>query len=151
MKKKLLFICAFFMTTVTLAQNSKDVTALISSGNNVFIEIIDKKENIENEDKVFRNYLDDSSEWGRWVVVESKDEADFMCRLTLEKKGSGFSLSLGARVAAFIEIINKEGKVVWKSKTYTGQSNEFTGFNSLADAMRKIVRKAIKKDLYNEE
>ncbi len=129
------------------AKVSEEVKVLISSGNSVYVEVIDVNNSIDDEYNIFLEYLN-GDEWTKWNITESKDSANYTCRLTLEKKKAGFSMSYGARVAAYIEILDTNEKLVWISEVQTGNSNEFTGFNAMADAMRKTIRRSLKEQLY---
>lgn len=136
----------FIMTTSSLFAN--ELKALLTSGNKVHIEVIDIKDDINGEYEYFVRHLKDKEEWGRWNIVEESTDADFTCRLTLNNK---MYMGNGGSIHAYIEIINNKGDVVWKSKVQKGRASAFTGFNAHGDAMRKIIRRAIKEELYNEE
>ncbi len=126
---------------------AKELKNLLASGNNVYIEAIDIKDNIEDEYGYFVKHLKDNEEWGRWNIVESSSEANFTCRLTLDNR---LFLGTGGAIHAYIEILDNQGEVIWKSKTHKGMASTFTGYNAHGDAMRKIIRRAIKKELYKE-
>ncbi len=151
---KKIFLTAIVITTSLISLLAQDVKDVISKGNNVYIEVIDIRDNIkEDEHKVFVDHLMDKEEWNRWNIVDSKEKANFICKLSLEKRGSSKSgiLSAGSWVNAIAEILTVNGDKVWESKKHRGNSSEFTGFNALNDAMRKIVRRALTKELYGED
>lgn len=78
----------------------------------------------------------------RQLTVEGK-------KAFVEKKGlnpMSFS-SDGARVRVKAEIYDPERHLLWKSQRYQGNATLFTGFGALEDAMRKLVRKALGKEL----
>ncbi len=146
--KKFYLLLLLVITSSSLFAD--ELKPLLASGNKVYVEVVDVKDNIEDEYNYFVKHLNDKEEWGKWKIVDSKEAADFICKLIVEKKGSSI-MSYGARVFAYIEILDLSGKSIWVSEQHKGNSNEFTGFNAHGDAMRKIVRKAIKEELYNEE
>lgn len=146
MKKLFLLLISIFSIVSTYA-NDDNVQELIAKGNKVYAELVDVKDNIKGAEEMFIEYLN-SDEWGKWELVENKEDADFVCKLTLLKKGSGFSLSYGARVEGYVEILTTDDQVVWKSKKQMGNTNEFTGFNALKDVMRKVMRRSLTKELY---
>ena len=59
--------------------------------------------------------------------------------------------SMGARVRVNVEIITPDGKSVWKSKRQQGNVSVYTGGDALSDAMRKVIRRSLKVELYGEE
>ncbi len=146
----LLFFMAIFFTLN--GQNSASVKDVIAKGNSVFIEINDINKNTPGALDVFKSYLD-SDMWGKWNVVNSKEEADFVCRLNIEKKGMNVmsATSMGARVRVITEILTKDGVSVWKSKKQQGNATIYTGMDALADAMRKAIKRSIKVELYKEK
>lgn len=146
MKKIFLLLITVFSVTFTYA-NTENVEELIAKGNKVFVEVIDVKNNIKEEQEMFVEYLN-GDEWGKWDLVENKEDADFVCKLTLEKKGAGVSFSVGARVEGYVEICTVDDKNVWTSKKQKGNTNEFTGYNALKDIMRKVIRRSLTKELY---
>lgn len=50
-----------------------------------------------------------------------------------------------------IEIITPEGKSIWKSKRQQGNVSIYTGGDALSDAMRKVIRRSLKMELYGEK
>ena len=149
MKKVILFFALCMITITSVYAGNDDVKQLIDKGNKAFIIVIDTNDNIDNEYNLFVKMLT-SKEWNKWDLVEKKEDADFVCTLILKKKGAGFSMSYGKRVDATVEISSVDGVKVWESKKHTGNTNEFTGFNALADVMRKITRRALTDELYKE-
>ncbi|MFR9651513.1 MAG: hypothetical protein SNG35_05765 [Rikenellaceae bacterium] len=140
------------ITFVSFAQKSKDVTALISSGNRVFIEINDVKGNTDGAYDSFVRHLN-SNEWGRWDLVENVGDANFVCRLNIDKKGFNIAscTSYGARVQVITEILTTDGRSVWKSKKQQGNVSVYTGGDALSDAMRKVIRRSLQQELYGKK
>ena len=149
MKKLFLLFILHLFSILFLYANNSDVKQLISQGNNVFVKVVDTNNDIDDEHNIFIKMLN-SDEWNRWNLVDKNEDADFVCTLILKKKGAGFSMSDGKRVDAYLVISSVDGDEVWKSDKYTGNANMFTGFNSLTDAMRKIVRRALTDELYDK-
>lgn len=128
------------------------VKDVIAKGNSVFIEINDINNNTPGALDVFKSYLA-SDIWGKWNVVDSKEEADFVCRLNIEKKGMNVmsATSMGARIRVITEIQTKDGVSLWKSKRQQGNATVYTGMDALGDAMRKAIKRSIKVELYKEK
>ena len=141
-------LCSFlFITQTVFAQSVKE---LINSGNAVFIEINDINNNTDGAYESFKKHLL-GEEWNRWTLVDSKEDANFICRLNIEKKGfSMLSTSYGARVVVITEILTTDNRSVWKSKKQQGNGSVYTAGNALADAMRKVIRRSLTKELYRE-
>lgn len=134
------------------ALNAQSAQELISKGNSVYIEINDIKKNTGGAYDSFKRHLL-SDEWNRWNLVDSKEEADYICRLNIDKKGLNVMsmTSSGARVRVIAEILTPDGKSVWKSKRQQGNVSVFTGGDALSDAMRKVIRRSLKVELYGEK
>ena len=138
--------------TTLNAQENKKIQELIATGNSVFIEVVDINKNTNGAYDSFKKHLLDE-EWNRWVLVDSVKQANFICRLNIEKKGFNFfsAKSMGARVRVITEILTPEGKSVWKSKLQQGNVSAYTGGDALSDAMRKVIRRSLTKELYREK
>ncbi|MFR9541616.1 MAG: hypothetical protein SNH27_06145 [Rikenellaceae bacterium] len=153
MNKKLLLTCLLsFVTIVCFAQSDKKLSSLISSGNKVFIEINDINKNTDGAYDSFKRHLE-SDEWSRWDLVQSAEEANFVCRLNIEKKGFNImsATSSGARVRVVTEILTPLGDSIWKSKRQQGNVSIYTGGDALSDAMRKVIRRSLTVELYGEK
>lgn len=152
MKKIYLLLILISSITTLQAQNLTAFKELLSNGNQVFIEVVDKNKNTNGALESFKKHLL-GEEWNRWVLVDNKEGANFICRLIVEKKG--FNLmsftSYGARVRTVVEVLDLEGKSVWKSKRQQGNVSIYTGGDALSDAMRKVIRRSLKVELYEEE
>lgn len=152
MKKIYLLLILISSITTLQAQNLTAFKELLSNGNQVFIEVVDKNKNTNGALESFKKHLL-GEEWNRWVLVDNKEEANFICRLLIEKKG--FNLmsftSMGARVRTVVEILTPEGKSVWESKRQQGNVSVYTGGDALSDAMRKVIRRSLKVELYGEK
>lgn len=87
--------------------------------------------------------------WNRWTLVEKKESADFILKVSVEKKGVNLlsMASDGARIRVITEVCNLKGQSLWKSKRYQGNASIFTGFSALDDAMRKMIRRALGDEL----
>lgn len=149
--KRFYLLTLFFLSFILNATYAQSVKELIDSGNSVFIEVVDKKDNTKGAYDSFIHHLK-GEEWNRWNIVESKDKADFICKLNIDKKGFNIMsfTSMGARVRVVTEILNKDGKSVWKSKQQQGNVSAYTGGDALSDAMRKVIRRSLKQELYGE-
>lgn len=99
--KKYFYTLLILISSITTlqAQGLSNVKELLSKGNEVFVEVVDKNKNTDGAYESFKSHLL-GDEWNRWVLVENKESANFICRLIIEKKG--FNLmsftSYGARV-----------------------------------------------------
>ena len=150
-KLYLLITLSILIVTNLNAQKIEDIQDLIASGNSVFIEVVDINKNTDGAYDSFVKHLL-GEEWNRWVLVKSQDQADFICRLNIEKKGFNFFsfTSMGARVRVITEILTPDSKQVWKSKRQQGNVSPYTGGDALSDAMRKTIRRSLKEELYGE-
>ena len=151
--KKIVCIFVLILSIYSLrAQELSSVKDLIKDGNLVFIEVVDVNQNTPEAYDSFRRHLM-GKEWNRWVLVDSKAQADFVCRLNIEKKGFNImsATSSGARVRVITEILTKDGKSIWKSKRQQGNVSLYTGGDALSDAMRKVIRRSLKIELYGEK
>ena len=121
-------LCALFCAS------AQDISLgrLTADGNRVYVEFIDALK---------------GPEWNRWQVVGDKADADFVLRIRVEKKGSGFSISWGARMFTTVSILTTDGRELWRAKLQKGRASEFTGFNAQADAARKVVRRSLGEEL----
>lgn len=146
--KKLLIL--FFATILSLNMVAQErlLKDLVAEGNKAYIDFVDVKNNIPEAKESINNILL-SKEWNRWALVDSKDKADFILKVFVEKKGMNIlsMASDGARIRIIAEIYNIENKSLWKSKRYQGNASLFTGFAALDDAMRKLVRRALSDEL----
>lgn len=146
--KKLLIL--FFATILSLNMVAQErlLKDLVAEGNKAYIDFVDVKNNIPEAKESINNILL-SKEWNRWALVDSKDKADFILKVSVEKKGMNIlsMASDGARIRIIAEIYNIENKSLWKSKRYQGNASLFTGFAALDDAMRKLVRRALSDEL----
>ncbi len=150
MKKITLLLIALCLAIHIKAQG-ETLKELVAEGNKAYVELVDVKKNIPEAQEAIHNILV-GEEWNRWQLVDSKEEADFILKVSVEKKGVNL-LSLasdGARVRVIAEVSDLNGKRLWKSKRYQGNASIFTGFSALDDAMRKLVRRALKKGLLEE-
>ena len=143
-KQILLFALCLFSTLFTYA-NDNAVNELMSQGNKVFIEVVNNKKNIDGGYDSFIEHLS-AEEWNKWDLVETKDNANFICRLTLTKR----KVMGSVRVDAIASILTIDGTEVWVSEKHTGMATLFTGFDALSDAMRKIIRRALSDELCEE-
>lgn len=152
MKQTFLVILAILSFSYSVQAQRSAVDALISSGNKVFIEVNDINKNTDGACDSFKKHLQ-SSEWNRWELVDEKSDANFVCRLNVEKLGFNImsARSYGARVRVTTEVLTIDGVSVWKSKKQQGNVSEFTKFDALSDAMRKVIRRSLPKELYNEK
>lgn len=135
-------LCALFCAS------AQDISLgrLTADGNRVYVEFIDVRNNIEDDAKPFIAALK-GPEWNRWQVVDDKADADFVLRIRVEKKGSGFSISWGARMFTTVSILTTDDRELWRAKLQKGRASEFTGFNAQADAARKVVRRSLGEEL----
>ncbi|MEG1587957.1 MAG: hypothetical protein RSB32_01895 [Mucinivorans sp.] len=149
--KKYFYTLLILISSITTLQ-AQNVKELLSKGNDVFIEVVDKNKNTDGAYESFKRHLL-GEEWNRWVLVENKDAANFICRLVIEKKGFNVMsfTSYGARVRTVVEIVTPEGKSIWKSKRQQGNVTLYTGGDALSDAMRKVIRRSLKVELYGEK
>jgi len=129
------------------AQNN--LGKLTAEGNKAFVELVDVNRNVP-EAKAAINKALLGDDWNRWKLVSEKDSADFILKVSVEKKGwSLLSSSDGARVVVFAEVLNLNGISLWKSKRYQGNAKLITGYSALSDAIRKLVRKALYVEMMN--
>lgn len=121
---------------------------MVAEGNKAYVEFVDVKKNIPEAQNAINTALT-GEEWNRWTLVEKKELADFILKVSVEKKGVNLlsMASDGARIRVITEVCNLKGQSLWKSKRYQGNASIFTGFAALDDAMRKMVRRALGDEL----
>lgn len=146
MKKLLTALTAVLCALFCASAQDVSLGRLTADGNKVYVEFIDVRNNIEDDAKPFIAVLQ-GPEWNRWQVVDDKADADFVLRIRVEKKGSGFSISWGARMFTTVSILTTDGRELWRAKLQKGRASEFTGFNAQADAARKVVRRSLGEEL----
>jgi hypothetical protein len=140
--KKILILC---LLLVPVWVNAFDLTNLTDTSRvYVIVDVIGKKDIRYAEQDVFS--ILKSDEWGVWNIVDKKESASFILKVILEKKGNGFT---GVKVFAKAELYNNEKELLWKSKKYKGNVSLFTGYNAFGDALRKLVRRGLKDELFN--
>lgn len=146
--KKIIFILLSLCLTYTMNAQEKKLKELVAEGNKAYVEFIDVKKNIPEAKDAINNILQ-GEEWNRWTLVDKEDQADFILKVSVEKKGMNIlsMASDGARIRVTAEICNMKHKSLWKSKRYQGNASMFTGFAALDDAMRKLVRRALGEEL----
>lgn len=146
MKKLLTILTATLCCLFCTFAQDVSLGRLTADGNKVYVEFIDVRNNIDDDAKPFIAALE-GPEWNRWQVVDDKADADFVLRIRVEKKGTGFSISWGARMFTTVSILTTDGRELWRAKLQKGRASEFTGFNAQADAARKVVRRSLGEEL----
>lgn len=146
-KRTILILITICFSICMNAQNN--LGKLTAEGNKAFVELVDVNRNVP-EAKAAINKALLGDDWNRWKLVSEKDSADFILKVSVEKKGwSLLSSSDGARVVVFAEVLNLNGISLWKSKRYQGNAKLITGYSALSDAIRKLVRKALYVEMMN--
>ena len=140
----LMAMCLFF----TGMAQEKNLKALVADGNKAYVDFVDVKGNIPQAKEAIVKALQ-GAEWNRWQLVDAKENADFILKVSVEKKGMNIMsmTSDGARIRVITEVMSIDGKPLWKSKEYQGNASMFTGYAALEDAMRKMVRRALGDEL----
>lgn len=146
--KKLILCLIICCCYLTMSAQGKSLKELVSPESKAYIEFIDVKKNIPEAKEAINKALQ-GEEWNHWTLTESKEDATFILKVSVEKKGMNplSFASDGARVRVIAEILDMENKTLWKSKRYQGNASVFTGFSALDDAMRKLVRRALGEEL----
>jgi hypothetical protein len=139
--KRLLIL---FLLLVSVLVNATDLTNLTDTSS-VYVEVeeIGDKE-IEYAETDLYDILQ-SDEWGKWILADTKEDAEFILKVTLEKKGNWFS---GVKVFLVGELFDSDSNLLWKSSKFKGNVTAFTGYNALGDVLRKFVRRGLKKELF---
>lgn len=109
-------------------------------GNKTFLDC--KNDEIRGLETDFKNQM---NLWNYWQIVSKVEDADFILVVETVKKGMGL-WSDGARVTAKAIVKTIDGKTIWESKEYTGNSNMYNGFNSLRASMKKLVDDGLRKE-----
>ncbi len=149
--KKLIFFLLFVCVSWRLTAQEKSLQELVAKGNKAYVEFVDVKHNIpEAKDAINKALL--GPEWNYWELVDSKDKADFILKVSVEKKGMNIMsmTSDGARIRVIAQVLSVNEKSLWKSKQYQGNASMFTGYAALEDAMRKMVRRALGEELMKQ-
>lgn len=145
-----IFLTLFLTVCLSLniAAQEKSLKELVANGNKAYVEFVDVKNNIPEAKEAINKALL-GEEWNQWILSESKEDADFILKVSVEKKGMNLlsMASDGARIRVIAEVLSLNGKTLWKSKRYQGNASMFTGFAALDDAMRKLVRRALSDEL----
>lgn len=143
MKKVILLLIGFCCAALPVL--AQDVNELTTKGKKAYLEVQVIKGDIPDAYQKAKERLT-GSEWNEWAIVDKPEEGDFTLKLILEKLGASLT-SDGARVRAVVEILDGEGNVLWQSKKHQGNATMFTGWDSLGDAMNKVVRRALNEEL----
>ena len=85
MKKITLLLIALCLAIHIKAQG-ETLKELVAEGNKAYVEFVDVKKNIPEAQEAIHNILV-GEEWNRWQLVDSKEEADFILKVSVEKKG----------------------------------------------------------------
>lgn len=149
--KTVLVLFITLCCSLSIWAQEKSLKDLVAKGNKVYVEFVDVKKNIPEAEKAIEQALL-GEEWNLWSLVNTKNEADFTLKVSVEKKGMNIlsMTSDGARVRVIAEVQNLENKTLWKSKRYQGNASMFTGFSAIDDAMRKLIRRALNDELMSK-
>jgi hypothetical protein len=140
----LLLIAGVFGTTLTVS--AQDINEITAKGKKAYLEVNVIQGDIPDAYEEAKEHLT-GSEWNEWVIVDKPEDGDFTIRLIFQKLGFGLGGGDGARVRVVAEVTDQNGTVLWNSKRYQGNAHLTTGYNALRDAVRKIVRRALKDEL----
>lgn len=147
--KKITFLLLFFcITSIANAQNLQDIVA---QGKKAYIAFVDVKNNIPEAKSAIKNALL-GNEWNRWIIVDSLENANFILKVLVEKKGMNIMSfkSSGARIRIRVEVLTLDNKKLWSSKLYQGNASLYTGFSALEDATNKMIRRALSDELLKQ-
>ncbi|MFT4024134.1 MAG: hypothetical protein QM664_10170 [Flavihumibacter sp.] len=146
--KKIVFFLSLVLVSWQLTAQEKSLKELVAKGNKAYVEFVDVKHNIPEAKEAINKALL-GPEWNYWELVDAKDKADFILKVSVEKKGMNIMsmTSDGARIRVTTQVLSPNEKPLWKSKEYQGNASMFTGFAALEDAMRKMVRRALGEEL----
>ena len=146
--KRTIFTIILLNLAYLINAQEKTLKELIAEGNKAYVEFIDVKKNIPEAQNAINTALK-GEEWNRWTLVEKKESAEFILKVSVDKKGVNLlsMASDGARIRVITEVCNLKGQSLWKSKRYQGNASIFTGFSALDDAMRKMIRRALGDEL----
>jgi len=141
MKKTMMAMTVVMMAFLSCwTASAQDLGELIAPGKKVFVEVVDTKGTLDYDDEVkdCKQLTDDQFEW---KVVDSKDEADFVLRLSMwRKKVIGFP-----RCYMTPAILLPDGTEVWEGKEVKGDASEFNGFRATVAAYWAFV-KSVKRN-----
>ena len=84
--KRTIFTIILLNLAYLINAQEKTLKELIAEGNKVYVEFIDVKKNIPEAQNAINTALK-GEEWNRWTLVEKKESADFILKVSVEKKG----------------------------------------------------------------
>ena len=82
--------------------------------------------------------------WGYWNIVSDPKDADYVMQVIGMRTGMDVFAYATVRVQGIIH--DKSGRILWTSAMYKGESNGLTGFNPLADALGKLIKRGIEPE-----
>lgn len=83
--KRTIFTIILLNLAYLINAQEKTLKELIAEGNKTYVEFIDVKKNIPEAQNAINTALK-GEEWNRWTLVEKKESADFILKVSVEKK-----------------------------------------------------------------
>lgn len=80
------------------------------------------------------------------MCVSEASEADFTLRVEARKK----MVFNSPRTWLTPSVLDKEGNVLWESKTYKADATMFNGFRSTSTCISTVIEKGFQKDLFKK-
>ena len=84
--KRIIFTIILLNLAYLINAQEKTLKELVAEGNKAYVEFVDVKKNIPEAQNAINTALT-GEEWNRWTLVEKKELADFILKVSVEKKG----------------------------------------------------------------
>ncbi len=141
--KSILAFALGLICTGAFAQDS--LKEAVASGNKVFVQIVNDAEHPIPDDEI-GDVTREFAAAGAWESVSEASKADFTLRVEAKKK----MVFNSPRTWLTPAVLDKEGKVLWESKTYKADATMFNGFRSTDTCIRIVIEKGFQKDLFKK-
>ena len=141
--KSILAVALGLFCTAALAQTT--LKEAVAPGNKVYVQIVNDDDHPIPQDEI-EDVTRELAAAGAWVCVSEASEADFTLRVEARKK----MVFNSPRTWLTPSVLDKEGNVLWESKTYKADATMFNGFRSTSTCISTVIEKGFQKDLFKK-
>ena len=141
--KSILALALGLICTGALAQNT--LKEAVAPGNKVYVEIVNDAEHPIPQDEI-EDVTREFAAAGAWERVDEASDADFVLSVQAKKK----MVFNSPRTWLTPSVLDKEGNVLWESKTYKADATMFNGFRSTSTCISTVIEKGFQKDLFKK-
>ena len=141
--KSILAVALGLFCTVALAQTT--LKEAVAPGNKVFVQIDNDDDHPIPQDEI-EDVTRELAAAGSWVCVSDASEADFTLCVEAKKK----MVFNSPRTWLTPSVLDKEGNVLWESKTYKADATMFNGYRCTNACIRIVIEKGFQKDLFQK-